>query len=151
VGSSPIVSTPGQRPYPGSSSPSDSSVHALRVPLVVARRDRRTGVTHPLHQLLGGSTRGWPRGRGRDRPLVEPEALTGAYKYMRRGIVALVFRCRIASGAPRATDEAAEWRWMGQDEIRTSMDEAYAVRLLDALRPGPPAIRAHDGLELLPA
>jgi 8-oxo-dGTP diphosphatase len=82
--------------------------------------------------------------------LVEPEALTGVYKNMRRGIVALVFRCRIASGAPRVTDEAAEFRWMGAGEIRASMDEAYAVRLLDALKPGPPTIRAHDGLALLP-
>jgi hypothetical protein len=29
------------------------------------------------------------------------------------------------------------------------MDEAYAVRLLDALHPGAPAVRAHDGIALL--
>jgi hypothetical protein len=30
------------------------------------------------------------------------------------------------------------------------MDEAYATRLLDALQAGRAAIRAHDGLSLLP-
>jgi ADP-ribose pyrophosphatase YjhB (NUDIX family) len=80
---------------------------------------------------------------------VEPEALSGVYKNMRRGIIALVFRCRIASGEPKPTDEAADVRWMHPHEIRASMDEAYAVRLLDALDAGAPAIRAHDGLALL--
>jgi 8-oxo-dGTP diphosphatase len=83
--------------------------------------------------------------------VVEAEALTGVYKNMERGIIALVFRCHIASGNPGPTDEAAEVRWMSPDEIRASMDEAYAVRLLDALDPGPVTIRAHDGLELLAA
>jgi 8-oxo-dGTP diphosphatase len=34
---------------------------------------------------------------------VEPQALSGVYKNMRRGIVALVFRCRIIDGEPRPT------------------------------------------------
>ena len=81
---------------------------------------------------------------------VEPQALSGVYKNMRRGIVALVFRCRIVGGEPRPTREALEVSWLNPDEVRNLMDEAYATRLLDALRPGPAAIRAHDGLSLLP-
>jgi ADP-ribose pyrophosphatase YjhB (NUDIX family) len=81
---------------------------------------------------------------------VEPDALTGIYKNMRRGIVALVFRCHIASGDLAPSHEAAEVRWLTQEEVAELMDEAYAARLLDALRPGPPAVRAHDGLVLLP-
>ena len=81
---------------------------------------------------------------------VEPQALSGVYKNMRRGIVALVFRCRIISGEPRPTREAEQVSWLSPDEISNLMDEAYATRLLDALRPGPAAIRAHDGLSLLP-
>jgi 8-oxo-dGTP diphosphatase len=81
---------------------------------------------------------------------VEPQALSGVYKNMRRGIVALVFRCRIIGGEPRPTREAEQVSWLSPDEISNLMDEAYATRLLDALRPGPPAIRAHDGLSLLP-
>ena len=82
---------------------------------------------------------------------VEPEALTGVYKNMRRGIVALVFRSRIVAGEPRASNEAVEVAWLTPNEIRQRMDEAYATRLLDALNAGPAAIRAHDGLSLLPA
>ena len=81
---------------------------------------------------------------------VEPQALSGVYKNMRRGIVALVFRCRIVGGEPRPTREAEQVSWLSPDEISNLMDEAYATRLLDALRPGPAAIRAHDGLSLLP-
>ncbi|MEV4286337.1 NUDIX domain-containing protein [Nonomuraea bangladeshensis] len=36
---------------------------------------------------------------------IEPEVLTGVYKNMERGIVALVFRCRAVGGALTATDE----------------------------------------------
>jgi ADP-ribose pyrophosphatase YjhB (NUDIX family) len=73
---------------------------------------------------------------------VEPEVLTGVYKNMRRGIVALVFRCHIASGDLTLGHEAAEVRWLTPEQVTELMDEAYAARLLDALRPGPPAVRA---------
>lgn len=82
---------------------------------------------------------------------VEPVALTGVYKNLQRGIVALVFRCRAVGGAERATAEAAEVRWLTAEEIRALVDEAYAVRLLDALAGGPPAIRSHDGRVLVPS
>jgi 8-oxo-dGTP diphosphatase len=82
---------------------------------------------------------------------VEPEALTGVYKNMRRGIIALVFRCRIVGGEPCATYEVQEIAWLTPDEVRAQMHEAYAVRLLDALSLGPAAARAHDGLSLLPS
>ena len=81
---------------------------------------------------------------------VEPEALSGVYKNMRRGIIALVFRCRIVGGEPRPTSEANRVAWLSPDQVRELMDEAYATRLLDALNAGPAAIRAHDGLSLLP-
>jgi 8-oxo-dGTP diphosphatase len=45
--------------------------------------------------------------------------------------------------------EAAKVAWLSAEEVAERMDEAYATRLLDALRPGPPAVRAHDGLMLL--
>ena len=40
---------------------------------------------------------------------VEPQALSGVYKNMRRGIVALVFRCRIIGGEPRPTRERQDY------------------------------------------
>jgi ADP-ribose pyrophosphatase YjhB (NUDIX family) len=81
--------------------------------------------------------------------LIEPEALTGVYKNMRLGVVALVFRCHVAGGASRTSNETSHLQWMSPDEIISCMDEAYAIRILDALRGGPPAIRAHDGKTLL--
>ena len=81
---------------------------------------------------------------------VQPHALSGVYKNMSRGIIALVFRCSVADGEPHPTNEVAEVAWLSPDQVRELMDEAYATRLLDALQPGPAAIRAHDGLSLLP-
>ena len=80
---------------------------------------------------------------------VDPGPLTGVYKNMERSIVALVFRCTVAAGTPARSAEAAEVRWLTADEIREHMDEAYAVRLLDALEDGPPAIRIHDGVSMV--
>lgn len=79
---------------------------------------------------------------------VTPGPLTGVYKNMERGIVALVFRCSVANGVTATTKEATETAWLTADEIRVRMDEAYAVRLLDALNSTTPSIRAHDGRHL---
>ena len=83
--------------------------------------------------------------------VVEVVALTGVYKNMVRGIVALVFRCRVIEGTPHPSDEVRECRWLTADEVRTHMSEAYAVRMLDALTDGPVAVRTHDGVRLSPA
>ena len=81
---------------------------------------------------------------------VRPEQLSGVYKNMERGIVALVFRCSVVEGSQATTAEAAEIAWLTPDEVRERMDEAYAVRLLDALSSSAPAIRNHDGVHLAP-
>jgi ADP-ribose pyrophosphatase YjhB (NUDIX family) len=80
--------------------------------------------------------------------LVEVERLTGAYKNLSRGIVALVFRCHPVSGDAIATDEAHHAAWLTPDEIQQQMTPAYAVRVVDALRDGA-ASRAHDGVHLV--
>jgi hypothetical protein len=71
------------------------------------------------------------------------------YKNMEQGVVALVFRCSVSEAATAGTDgEATEVAWLTVDEIERRMDEAYAVRLLDALLSTPPAVRAHNGVTL---
>lgn len=42
---------------------------------------------------------------------VEPVALSGVYKNIRRGIIALVFRCRILAGEPQPAAEAEQIAW----------------------------------------
>jgi 8-oxo-dGTP diphosphatase len=81
---------------------------------------------------------------------VEPIALTGVYKNMTRGIIALVFRCKATGGTLRISDEAAAFRWADETEVAELADQAYAIRVLDAMRQErPPAVRAHDGVQLL--
>jgi 8-oxo-dGTP diphosphatase len=81
---------------------------------------------------------------------IEPIALTGVYKNMTRGIVALVFRAKITGGDIVPTEETAAFRWVTAGEITDLADKAYAVRVLDAVRPErAPAVRAHDGTRLV--
>src|SRR5215467_501920 len=56
---------------------------------------------------------------------VEPIALTGVYKNMNRGIVALVFRCKVTGGDLTTTGEASAFRWAANSEIDGLMDQAY--------------------------
>jgi 8-oxo-dGTP diphosphatase len=81
---------------------------------------------------------------------VEVESLTGVYKNMTRGIVALVFRCRPVGGTLEPTDEASDFIWATRDQIGDLVTEAYAIRVLDALAGiGRPFVREHDGIRLL--
>jgi 8-oxo-dGTP diphosphatase len=94
---------------------------------------------------------------------VEPVALTGVYKNMKRAIVALVFRCKITGGDLAANDEVSAFRWARRADIAELADEAYAVRVLDALADEayadqvlhalngshPTAVRHHDGVHLI--
>ncbi|GAA3143274.1 NUDIX domain-containing protein [Planomonospora alba] len=83
---------------------------------------------------------------------VEPIALTGVYKNMARGIVALVFRCKVTDGQLTETDETRAFRWVTADEVRALASEAFAVRVLDAMRDNQmPAVRQHDGVHLIGA
>ena len=82
--------------------------------------------------------------------LVEPIALTGVYKNLSRGIVALVFRCRAVGGILTENAEVTEFRWVRESDVKAIMSEAYAVRVLDAYRSsGAPFVRDHDGVRLI--
>jgi ADP-ribose pyrophosphatase YjhB (NUDIX family) len=79
---------------------------------------------------------------------VRVERLTGVYKNMPRGIVALVFRCSPISGRLVPTDEALSVHWLTIEEIRQRMDPAYVVRITDAFSDRASA-RIHDGVNLV--
>ena len=80
----------------------------------------------------------------------EPVTLSGVYKNMSRAIINLVFRCKITGAALATNDEATGFRWATETELGGLMDEAYAIRALDALHDSAAAaVRPHDGVRLL--
>lgn len=80
---------------------------------------------------------------------IEPEQLTGVYKHMGLGVVALVFRCRAIGGVARETDESASVEWHTPEEVTSEMTEAFAIRVQDVFSGPWPHVRAHDGRNLL--
>ena len=81
---------------------------------------------------------------------IEPDRLSGIYKNMSRGIVALVFRCKVTGGKLTRNDEVTGFHWANEQDIRDLASEAYAVRVLDALQTASSvAVRSHDGINLL--
>lgn len=82
----------------------------------------------------------------------EPVALTGVYKNLKLGVVALFFRCRLLGGDAQLSDETTEVQWIAADEIDELMTPTTAVRFHDALSgAGTPIVRTHDGVQLLDA
>jgi 8-oxo-dGTP diphosphatase len=80
---------------------------------------------------------------------IQPVALTGVYKNMTRGIIALVFRCENLGGHLTLNDEVSDFHWATPAEVKDMADEAFSVRVLDALSDSPyPAIRQHDGIHV---
>jgi 8-oxo-dGTP diphosphatase len=120
--------------------------------LLIQRRDNGTweppgGVLELDETIDDGLRRETREETGLD---IEPIALTGVYKNMTRGIIALVFRCKITGGELTTTDETASFRWADEHDIRDLAAEVYAIRVLDALRSDTtPAVRNHDGNQLL--
>ena len=81
---------------------------------------------------------------------VEPVALTGVYKNMDRGIIALVFRCRITGGVLETNPEVTAFQWASKNDVDDMVAEAFAIRIRDAYHcDTPAAIRDHDGVHLL--
>ena len=80
---------------------------------------------------------------------VDVGPLTGVYKNMNRGIVALVFRCTLVLEPRSDSEEAAEISWRSVEHLDDFVDEAYAVRITDAAESDArPTIRHHDGERL---
>lgn len=79
---------------------------------------------------------------------VTVDRLTGVYKNVAHGIVALVFRCTPGTEPIHPTDEAREVRWMTRSEVTATMSPAFAIRVLDAFE-NEPHVRAHDGVQLV--
>lgn len=79
---------------------------------------------------------------------VSVQRLTGVYKNMDRGIVALVFSCGMTGAHLRATAEAESVCWVAIEQVQQLLKPAYAARVVDALHDNGPAVRAHDGTNI---
>ncbi len=82
---------------------------------------------------------------------VDVDRLTGVYKNMTHGIIALVYRC-LAMGEPLSSSpEASEVAWMPLESVDSLMLPAYAVRVHDATSAEQVHVRAHNGSQLVDA
>ena len=119
--------------------------------LVVQRRDNQRweipgGILELGESLPAGVRREVEEETG---IVVEPGRLTGVYKNLRLGVVALVFLATKVGGEARATEESATVEWWSADDVAARMGATVAVRVADALEGGDVAIRVHDGVRLL--
>lgn len=80
---------------------------------------------------------------------VRVERLTGVYKNMTLGVVALVFRCTPINGTPQATDESCEVCWLDLADAVARMPPTFAIRVQDASSLLTAAHRSHDGTAVL--
>ena len=79
---------------------------------------------------------------------VHVERLTGVYKNLALGVVAIVFRCTPLGEPDPDSAEAVAVRWADLAEISDLMKPAYAVRVTDAFADFTVS-RAHDGVQLV--
>lgn len=80
---------------------------------------------------------------------VKPIRLTGVYKNMSLGVVSLAFLCERVGGKIRTSQESAISIWLNPKEAIERCPEARGIRITDALSPGGPYVRAHNGSRLL--
>jgi 8-oxo-dGTP diphosphatase len=120
--------------------------------LLIQRRDNRHweppgGVLELAEGIQDGLRREVCEETGLD---VEPVSLTGVYKNITQGIVALVFRCKVTGGRLTTNDEVSAFQWASPADVKRLMTEAYGVRVFDALEPHRPVtVRSHDGVHVL--
>lgn len=81
--------------------------------------------------------------------IVRTLKLTGVYKNMSKGVVALVFLCEAVSGEPTTSNESKNVAWMPSSRLQEMMSEAFSVRLLDAINTETPYVRSNDGVNLV--
>ncbi|MFJ4714333.1 NUDIX hydrolase [Streptomyces sp. NPDC088785] len=77
---------------------------------------------------------------------VEPLRLGAVYKYRNpeRGVVSLMFLCRVLSGTLTTNDEAGAFWWMTAAEVAANMSPTFAQRVFDTLEGPAVPVRSHD-------
>lgn len=81
---------------------------------------------------------------------IEVGPLTGVYKNMSAGIVALVFSCKATSEPGATSAEASHVAWQLLSDISSLTSEVYLIRIRDAQDTAHhPHVRAHDGIKFM--
>ncbi|WP_224392564.1 NUDIX hydrolase [Pseudonocardia sp. ICBG1293] len=125
-------------------------LNEARQVLIIQRKDNRHweppgGVLEIDESPQSGVRREVKEETGLD---VEVDTLTGVYKNVEKGVVALVFRCFAStSSVETATSETINAQWVDRETVDKLLDEAYAVRVHDAFE-ATVAVRTHDGVVL---
>lgn len=114
--------------------------------LVVQRRDNGKweppgGVMHRSESIEAALLREVKEETGLD---ISIDELSGVYKNVTAGVVALVFRASVLSGHLQTNDEVGEFKWIDIEEVEQLVAPVYAVRLADANH-SPARARSHDG------
>jgi ADP-ribose pyrophosphatase YjhB (NUDIX family) len=81
---------------------------------------------------------------------VTVDRLTGVYKNIRKGVVALVYRCSPVGGNPMPSEESIEVVWVDLEAAIRRMTPAFAIRVEDAAHSASAGVasRTHDGVDL---
>ncbi|WP_226350302.1 NUDIX hydrolase [Pseudonocardia sp. ICBG601] len=74
--------------------------------------------------------------------------LSGVYKNMNIGVIALVFKCTAMSGQLIVSNETRQAQWIPLSEAERLMNPSYFIRVSDAFLSETP-VRSHDGQQLL--
>jgi 8-oxo-dGTP diphosphatase len=120
--------------------------------LVIQRRDNGAwqlpgGVLELDERIEDGVRREVREETGAD---IHIDRLTGIYKNMSIGVVALVFRAYLAGGTISPGDEAIAVEWWTPEQVAANQSEAFAIRIIDALEDtSQVAVRHHDGTRLI--
>lgn len=118
--------------------------------LIVQRRDNGKweppgGVMHRSETLEAALLREVKEETGLD---IAIDGLSGVYKNVAAGVVALVFRASPSAGQLTLNDEVTAFRWLTLDEVGEIVHPVFAARLLDAAL-NKVAVRDHDGERII--
>ena len=81
---------------------------------------------------------------------VQINFLSGIYKNIPVGVVALVFNCSYVGGDLLTSSESVEVKWVKAENLSSLVKETSVIRIFDSLDyTGSPQIRNHDGIKIL--
>ena len=76
--------------------------------------------------------------------------LTGVYKNLVVGVVALVFKCKYLGGEPSISNETKQVKWMSFEQAQELLSKTFKTRVADSMSSSDIAfVRTHDGINFI--